>query len=490
MAEIARSGPLAHKRVDAALLALVTERLDYFVRAAFEIVHPDKEFVREPYLEPLCFALQQVFEKDTARLQVSVPPRHLKSFIAAVALPAFILARSPSFQFGVVSYSQELAREHTALFNRLVQSHFYRRAFPHVQFRDLRQDAAVTTRNGGRKSFTVGGSFTGMGVDGLVLDDMIKAGEVVSALVREELERFYSETVQTRFNDPTKVKLISIQQRLHPDDLISRIIDSGVFECLNLPSIALSDTSLPLYRGHLWPRLIGDLLSPTRFPKETLDDLQTTMGPAAFSAQFQGEPLPDGSMIVEIQKLHFVEEPFDRASLQYVALSIDPAVKDTDQCDYSVITVWGYDGTRWRLLDMVRGRFVFPDLEDATRAAIATWQPDKVIIEDSHTGSALWHLIRRDVPSAVALTPQGSKIERLAVGVGLLYSGQIVFPRNAPFMEVVLRELRAFPSGRHDDIVDSLSQFLNWRKLSLVDHLVDAKNGKRRRPTSRRRTRR
>ena len=41
-------------------------------------------------------------------------------------------------------------------------------------------------------------------------------------------------------------------------------------------------------------------------------------------------------------------------------------------------------------------------------------------------------------------------------------AGHVVLPRDAPWLDVFLTELLAFPNGRHDDQVDSVSQFLNW----------------------------
>jgi predicted phage terminase large subunit-like protein len=35
-------------------------------------------------------------------------------------------------------------------------------------------------------------------------------------------------------------------------------------------------------------------------------------------------------------------------------------------------------------------------------------------------------------------------------------------PENAPWLGEFLTELLAFPKGRHDDQVDSVSQFLKW----------------------------
>jgi predicted phage terminase large subunit-like protein len=54
------------------------------------------------------------------------------------------------------------------------------------------------------------------------------------------------------------------------------------------------------------------------------------------------------------------------------------------------------------------------------------------------------------------------KAERLYTGMDRLYSGVAMFPREAPWLEVLRREMMSFPNGRHDDQVDSISQFLTY----------------------------
>ena len=41
-------------------------------------------------------------------------------------------------------------------------------------------------------------------------------------------------------------------------------------------------------------------------------------------------------------------------------------------------------------------------------------------------------------------------------------AGQVHLPENAPWLGDLMHELLAFPNSRHDDQVDSVSQFLNW----------------------------
>ena len=41
--------------------------------------------------------------------------------------------------------------------------------------------------------------------------------------------------------------------------------------------------------------------------------------------------------------------------------------------------------------------------------------------------------------------------------------GKVLLPREADWQKVFLDEFRAFPHGKHDDQVDSVSQYLNSR---------------------------
>ena len=51
-------------------------------------------------------------------------------------------------------------------------------------------------------------------------------------------------------------------------------------------------------------------------------------------------------------------------------------------------------------------------------------------------------------------------------------SGQVFFPKEAPWLADLEAELFAFPSGRHDDQVDSISQALGHKIPSYL--LTDA----------------
>jgi len=66
------------------------------------------------------------------------------------------------------------------------------------------------------------------------------------------------------------------------------------------------------------------------------------------------------------------------------------------------------------------------------------------------------------------IKPWSSKEERFVGTLGEVEAGNILLPLQAPWLDAFRAELKAFPNGRHDDQVDSFSQFVmfqlqNWR---------------------------
>ncbi|RYG30463.1 MAG: hypothetical protein EON93_14780, partial [Burkholderiales bacterium] len=63
-------------------------------------------------------------------------------------------------------------------------------------------------------------------------------------------------------------------------------------------------------------------------------------------------------------------------------------------------------------------------------------------------------------PPIVGVTPRGDKIARVAVHSGAIEANHVYLPNEASWKAIFLDEIRAFPSGKHDDIVDALSQLM------------------------------
>ena len=61
--------------------------------------------------------------------------------------------------------------------------------------------------------------------------------------------------------------------------------------------------------------------------------------------------------------------------------------------------------------------------------------------------------------------PDKDKVTRMSAQSAKIEAGQVHLPKEADWLGTFLHELLAFPNGRHDDQVDSVSQFLKWTSL-------------------------
>ena len=463
--------------------ALERTSLLFFLVQVFRELHPGEPPLRMLwYLRAMCHSLEEAALGNTRRLVISIPPRYLKSITAAVALPAWLLGRDPSLKIMVATYSDRLSREHSEACRQVMESAWYRKRFPGTQIspRANRQLDFETTKGGGRRAVSVTGSTTGFGADIIILDDCMKADEIDSEISRTNLHRWFSGTLITRLNSKLKGTIISIQQRLGEDDLTARLLDLG-FAHLCLPAIAEADTVFHIGFGQIHRRRIGEVIDPVREDRATLDTQRRSMGPAAFSAQYQQNPVaPEGNM-VRIERLARYDFSIDRNLFQYVAQSWDTGMSDLPTSDWSVCTTWGFRDGLWYLLDVFRRQLAYPELRDAVLRLRRRWAPDRVIIEDAGTGKALWQEFRfRGLFRPLMWKPEGSKEERLRGQLGQIEDGRVLFPREAPWLDAYIHEMRAFP-GRHDDQVDSTSQFLQYamRREVWISEPVDPLTGRR-----------
>ena len=267
-----------------------------FLMKVFETLHPAEPPLKLPwYLHSMCHALTEVRARRKRRLVITVPPRHLKSITASVAFVAWLLGHDPSLKIMVASYSHDLARLHSNLTRTVMETSWYKNDFPGTRISDRGNRALEleTSAGGVRKSVSVGGSITGFGADIIIVDDCMKADEARSQAVRDEVRGWFDNTLSTRLNNKASGIIVSIQQRLHEDDLPAYMLEKG-YEHLNLPAIAEKREYVQIGPDRWHERTVGDLLNPEREGHDVLDQLRRDLGPAVFAAQYQQDPIaPD-----------------------------------------------------------------------------------------------------------------------------------------------------------------------------------------------------
>ena len=467
--------------------ALMRGFFPFFLPWAFGALHPGvKPLEMRWYLHAMCQAFQKVATGQIRRLVINVPPRNLKS-VTSVAFTAWMLGCNPALKFMFVTYGTNLSREHYEHCRKLMSHPFYRLLFPGTRMLPGGRGELIirTTAGGGCRSVTVSGATTGFGADIILIDDAMKADDISSEARRAELERFFRETLVTRLNNKRRGVIISIQQRLGEDDLPARLIEAGA-DHLNLPAYDDQERVYDIGFGRRYRRPIGEVLRPDDEPREVLDDLRRMMGARTFAAQYLGQVAAlEGSVIQTDAFARFDRDQFERQKYHKLIQSWDLATSEEPGADYSVCLTFGFREERWYLLDVMRDQMKFPKLRDRVVALAGLWKADLVLLEDAGAGSHLWQDLQDRRRSFVtrAVRPEGDKVTRMVGQLALIEDGFLLLPREAPWLDPFLGELRSFP-GRYDDQVDALSQFLNWIKVRprWAPTEYDPESGRRLRP--------
>lgn len=419
------------------------------------------------HIDAIAHALDEIRLGASRQLLVTLPPRHLKSLSISVAWVAWMLGRDPSLNFVCVSYSNELAAKHARDCRALMESELYRRIFPRTHIRKSR--SAVhdfeTTASGGRLATSTGGTLTGRGGEYIIIDDPIKPDEALSEVVREAANEWFFSTLTSRLNNPTTGAIIVVMQRLHQYDLVGMLLAAGWPE-LCLPAIAQEDLRVPLTRGRTRLFRRGDALHPTRLPLAELKRLEAMIGSLRFAPQYLQAPLPAKGNIVRAAWLREYAESSVLNGGGQIIQSWDIAAKDGERNDYSVCITVLRRGRTMYILDVWREKVEFTELWKKVPLLAQRFNANVLLIEDSSNGTALLSRLHNEpppfMPTPIARRPKLDKVARLEAASTMIEAGDLLLPEQAPWLATFKSELLGFPSTRHDDQVDALSQLMNW----------------------------
>lgn len=299
----------------------------------------------------------------------------------------------------------------------------------------------------------------------LLIDDPIKnAEEAESATTRESIKDWYRTTAYTRLA-PGGGALV-IQTRWHTDDLAGWLeaeSDSGEgdkFEVIRYPAIAVEDE---LYREK------GEPLHPERYGREDMLRIKRAVGPRAWSALYQQNPLNDEASYFSQDMFRLYTPPAPRKLGVYAAF--DLAVGQREANDYTVGVVIGVDSSDTiYVLDMVRGRWNSLQIVDEIVKLHKRHKPNMIGLEKGQIQLAigpylqkriaddkLWDLAIRDLP-----TGRRDKQSRARSIQGRMAQGRVKFPKDAPWLSDMMAEMMSFPVGKHDDIVDAIAHLGLW----------------------------
>ena len=340
--------------IDTADAISALTRLDYafFVRRAFEELGGQSTYGHNWHIDAIVHQLDLIRARENRRLVVTIPPRHLKSRLITIAWIAWMLGHNPALSFLCVSYGQDLADDHARDCLKIMQSRWYREAFPDMVLKRSAVSDIQTTAGGRRMATSIDGATTGFGADIIIVDDPIKAQDAPSQAARGKVVRFFDDTLSQRFNDHLMGAIIVVMQRLHEGDLVGVLKEREGWRELCLPAIATHDEDIPLTFGRVYRRREGCPLHPARLPLSELLQKKAD-NPHVFASQFQQKPVPAHGNMIEAAWIQYYDLATLDLSHGQIVMSLDTASKDNPFNDYSVIVVALIVGKRVYILDEI-----------------------------------------------------------------------------------------------------------------------------------------
>jgi len=147
----------------------------------------------------------------------------------------------------------------------------------------------------------------------------------------------------------------------------------------------------------------------------------------------------------------------------YILQSWDTAFKANQENDYSVCTTWFVFQNYYRIVDVFRERMEFPELKRKVIELNNEFKPNEIIIEDKASGTSLIQELQRETKLPIkAIKVSTDKISRVHSITPIIESGNVSINTNMDNISQFLDECEDFPNGEFDDMVDSMSQALEY----------------------------
>jgi hypothetical protein len=437
-------------------------------------LEPTAPYIKAIHTRVVCEHLQAVHDGLIPKLAIEIGPGYGKSFISAVAFPAWIWAcRDVGYRMGFSTYADDLTTRDSGRFLRLIQSELYQTLYGHrFKLVKAREDWQTNDQGGYRVALSVKGQVTGHRFNLWIGDDLLNLADARSDVKREPFKVHLS-AVSTRGQIGKPYYRVIIGQRLHEDDPGNYAREKG-FEVLCLPTEYDPSRSCQTHdvHGRLffsdWRTTRGELLFPDGFGPERVAQAKEDLGPYDYSAQHQHLPVPVGGGVLKAEYVQLFK-PSARPKAAFYFLSIDTAQGTDAKNDTTAITVWGVFSEGIFLADGWTGRApaneVLDMLTGNTERGIVgfgrQYSPSLTVVEAKDWGKALMSLLeanRRWHWKLEPYVPLVSKDVRAHEAQPFFFRRRIWMEEGHPLTQDALAQLSVFPKSKIRDLADCIVQ--------------------------------
>jgi predicted phage terminase large subunit-like protein len=419
------------------------------------------------------------------RLIINMPPRHGKSETASKTFPAWYLGRNPDKRVLLTAYSDSLAKEYGKAVRGYISDPFSPYGDVKPQGKSEAGDfMALDGWRGELRAAGVDGQVTGRGGHLVMIDDPHKdQAEADSPTMREKVYNWYKGTLYSRleneFTDPEtgrrrRAAIVLIVTRWHEDDLAGRLLKEAEenpaadqWDVLSLSAIAEEPTTT--YNGRpVGPdplgREPGDALWEDKYGRDDLELIRVNTPSRFWSAQYQQRPSKAGGQTFSDLWFNNRYRPEVIAPYLEMIQVVDSAFKTGVENDFSVIATWGRTRTHYDLLDIWRRKVKYPELITALKDNYERWRYyglRAMYIEDKASGqSAIQSLQAESDLNVIPWDKEGNKIMAAESITPYFAANRVRIPSVAEWVAEWIKEHIQFPTGAHDDQVDTTSMAL------------------------------
>lgn len=411
-----------------------------------------RDTVDAPHIDKLASYLTDLKQGHINRLCVAMPPRHSKSSMITLAYPLWLLSQDKTLNILIVNNSAGLSEKFGIQLREYIKrigSEFdiYLSEVKHSSTYIMFTDKNGELQKGSIRLVGASGSITGQDADYIILDDIYSGfDDITPSLLQKKIDWFKT-IIEQRIEPHTK--LVILHTRWHSEDLQGYLKEHYPDDYTFLEFPAISTTGKPLWSE--------------RYTLQEYEKKKEAMGERQFQAIYQQKPLDLTSDFFHTDHLIF-EDRFDDYAIARCR-SWDIASSDDslgDQRDYTAgVRMLRTPGNQYWIFDYEHGQYgndVKHIIKDTARADGPNYT---ILLEPGTSGGAaglLYNEYKNELHgyNTKQSLPKGTKADRATPFANAIYDGKVhVCINNNEKRELFLSQLKSFPNGKHDDIVDA-----------------------------------
>ena len=430
--------------------------------------------------------LQRVLNREPSLydLIINVPPGESKSTICSVFSHVWLWIKAPRARIISASHDEGLAILQSLLARDVFESKQFNELFPHkvIFKRDQNNKSYYKNINGGsRRVASIGANVTGFHGDVLLLDDLVNPKSVNSEAERPAANTWLDESASTRKTNKANTPTILIMQRLHEMDPTGHWLKKAKELGKRIKHICIpADDSLDNIRPKKLKWLYKNgLMDPVRMPRQVLNDMKIDLTENGYSGQALQSPVAPGGNIIKRDWIQgYTELPKQRPIS--TTSSWDTAYKKGKKNSHNAHTYWEEYENGYYLDDAFWEKMEYPELKDQVILEDENHFPDETLVEDKSSGTPIMQELSNNTKiNFTPIEPEGDKESR-AIAISPTFKSKNVYIRtNAPWSKELIENITMYPNCEIMDIMDSISQYLNYKRENGGYKMSQMKGGRK-----------